>query len=159
MDETRYSIDLQEDNKAGKIFRIIFGIASLAAAVWYLYRLTGTAAATGSAWIATAFLILFGLWMIASGLGYTRRYITVGETKITLRQEFYRPPTIFTASNLKAVEFKTLTVIFVTDAGNISLRLGTYYPGHTAAIMEAVEDFCRRNTIEMRGVDNPGAEV
>ena len=151
MKETRYNIDLQEENKTGKILRLIFGIACLIVAVWYMYSIGGTAASIGSAWIATGFLMLFGFWMIASGLGYTRRYITISDDRIILRQEFYRPPVIFTPSSLKYVEFKPLTISFITGTGRINLRLGTYYPGHTAFILEAVEEFCKQNNIEIRG--------
>ena len=151
MKETRYNIDLQEENRTGKITRTVFGIACLAVAGWYMYSIRGTAASTGSAWIAVAFLLFFGIWMIASGLGYTRRYITISDERIILRQEFYRPPVIFTPSSLKAVEFKPLTIGFITETGRINLRLGTYYPGHTASVLEAVEEFCRQNGIEVRG--------
>lgn len=151
MTEKRYYIDLQEENRTGKILRTVFGIACLAVAGWYLYSIMGTTAATGSAWIAVGFLLLFGLWMIASGLGYTRRYITVSDEKIILRQEFYRPPVVFTPASLKSVNFKPLTITFITETGRISLRLGTYYPGHTASILEAVEQFCKQNRIEVTG--------
>ncbi len=155
MAEIRYNIDLHDDNKPGKILRIIFGVACLAVAVWYMYSIRGTVSSTGSAWIATAFLLLFGMWMIASGLGYTRRYITVSEDRIILRQEFYRPPAILTAAALKAVEFKPLTIVFRTTNGNISLRLGTYYPEHTSTVMGAVEEFCKRNNIEVIDENKP----
>lgn len=155
MTETRFNIDLHEENKAGKLLRIIFGVACLAAAVWYMYSIRGTVSSTGSSWIATAFLLFFGLWMIASGLGYTRRYIIVGEDRITLRQEFYRPPVILTSSVLKAMEFKPLTVVFRTTTGSISLRLGTYYPERTTTIMVALEEFCKRNNIEVTGDYKP----
>jgi len=155
MAETRYNIDLHEDNKPGKILRIIFGVACLAVSVWYMYSIRGTVSSTGSAWIATAFLLLFGMWMIASGLGYTRRYITVGEDRIILRQEFYRPPAILTTATLKAVEFKPLTIVFRTTSGSISLRLGTYYPEHTATVIGAVEEFCKHNNIDVIGENKP----
>ena len=155
MKETRYNIDLHEENRTGKILRIFFGIACIIVAGWYMYSIRGTAASAGSAWIGIAFILLFGLWMIGSGLGYTRRYITIGDDRIILRQEFYRPPVIFTPSSLKAVEFKPLTIGFITETGRINLRLGTYYPGHTASILEAVEEFCRQNKIEVKGDHKP----
>jgi hypothetical protein len=154
MADTKYTIDLHEDKKTGKILKIIFGIACLAAVTGFMYSIRGTASSTASAWIATAFLTLFGLWMIASGLGYTRRYIIISENKIILRQEFYRPPLIFTPSSLKAVEFKPLTIGFITATGTIKLRLGTYYPENTGSIMESVEEFCLRNNIEVKGDHN-----
>lgn len=155
MKETRYNIDLHENKKPGRIGRIILGFACLGVTGWYIFSITGTPASSGSAWAATGFLMLFGLWMIASGLGYTSRYITVAEDKITLRQEFYRLPVIFTPGSLIAVEFRPLTVIFTTKSGSVSLHLGTYYPENTARIMEAVEEFCKLNSVDIRGDYKP----
>lgn len=151
MKETRYSIDLHENKKTGRIGRITIGVASLAVTGWYVYAISSTSAATTSTWAAMAFLFLFGLWMIISGLGYTNRYITVAEDRIILRQEFYRPPVIFTPLTLRSVEFRPLTIIFITGSGKISLRLGTYYPENSAKIMEAVEEFCRCHSVEIKG--------
>ena len=149
MTEKRYSIDLNENNRTGKVLRIILGVVCLVVAVWYMYSLRGTSASMTTAWIACGFLMLFSLWMIASGLGYTQRYITVGEDKITLRQDFYRPPLVIEHSSLRAVRFRTLVIDFITDRQKVSLRLGTYYPDHTASIIEAVGGFCRRHGIEI----------
>lgn len=151
MKETRYSIDLHENKKAERAGRVLLGAVCLAVTGWYIFSINGTAASTTSAWVAMIFLLLFGLWMIISGLGYTSRYIIVAEDRITLRQEFYRPPVIFTSSSLRAVEFRPLTLIFITESGNVSLRLGTYWPENTARIMEAVEEFCIRHSVEIRG--------
>lgn len=155
MKESRYSIDLHENRKGEKAGRILLGAASLAVTGWYFYSITGTAASTTSSWVAIVFLFLFGLWMIFSGLGYTKRYIIVSDEKVILRQEFYRPPLVFTPGSLRAVEFRPLTIIFITESGNVSLRLGTYWPENTARILEAVEEFCMQHSVEIRGDYNP----
>lgn len=151
MKESRYSIDLHENRRLEKAGRILLGVSSLAVTGWYFYSITGTAASNTSSWVAIAFLFLFGLWMIISGLGYTSRYIIVSDEKITLRQEFYKPPAVFTPVSLRAVEFRPLTIIFIAESGNVSLKLGTYWPENTARILEAVEEFCRQNSVEIRG--------
>ncbi len=151
MKETRYSIDLHENRKGEKAGRILLGVTSLAVTGWYVFSITGSAASTTSSWVAMAFLLIFGLWMIISGLGLTRRYIIIGDDRITLRQEFYRAPFVFNPGSLRAVEFRPLTIIFFTDSGNVSLRLGTYWPENTASILEAVEEFCRYHHIEIKG--------
>jgi len=158
MTEKRYSIDLHENTRTGKILRIILGVACMIVALWYMYSIRGTAASMETAWIATGFLLLFSVWLLASGLGYTHRYITVGDENIILRQEFYRPPVIFTPSSLKSVEFKTLIIDFYNREQKITLRLGTFYPEQTAAIINAVEGFCRRHAIEIRGDVTNGTE-
>lgn len=151
MADKRYSIDLHENTLIGRVLRIILGIAGIVVAVWYMYSIRGTSASIETAWIAIVFLILFSLWLLASGLGYTKRYIEIGDEKITLRQEFYRPPLSFTTSSLTSVEFKTLIIDFYTGEQKTTLRLGTYYPEQSSAIIEAVEGFCRRHNIEIRG--------
>ena len=151
MKETRYSIDLHENRRLEKAGRILLGAVSLVVTGWYFYSIIGTTASGISSLVAMAFLLLFGLWMIFSGLGYTNRYIIVADERITLRQEFYRPPLVFTPGSLRAVEFRPLTIIFITESGNVSLRLGTYWHENTARILEAVEEFCRNNSVEIKG--------
>jgi len=153
MKEVRYNIDLKETTKPGKILRIVLGIICLTATVWFLFTIRGTTASITTAWMAVAFLFIFSLWMIASGLGVTDRYVTVGEDRITLRQNFLKPPMVFTSSTLRYVQFMPLTLEFHTDTGKVTLRLGNYYPGHTAGIMEAVEKFCVSNGIKIKGME------
>jgi len=151
MTENRYSIDLHEYTKTGRLLKAALGIICLAVAVWFLISIRGTAASVGTAWIATAFLLLFSVWLIGSGFGLTQRYITVGNGRIILKRDFYRPPVIFTSSSLKAVEFRPLLIIFFSGEKKISLRMGAYYPERSGAVMEAVEGFCRDHNIEIRG--------
>ena len=153
MKEVRYNIDLKETAKPGKILRIALGIICLTATMWFLFTIRGTTASITTAWIAVAFLFIFSLWMIGSGLGVTDRYITVGEDRITLRQNILKPPVVFSPSTLRYVQFMPLALEFHTDAGKVTLRLGTYYPGHTAGIMEAVEKFCAGNGIKIIGLE------
>lgn len=131
--------------------RLLLGLACLVVSVWFMYSIRETAASVGTSWIATGFLLLFGMWMIATGLGYTERYITVGDDRIVLRQYFYKKPVTFTPSNLKAVEFRPVAIDFITDAGKTTLRMGITYPGRTASIMEAVKQFCHRHGTEVIG--------
>ena len=154
MKEERYNIDLKETTKLGKILRIALGIICLIATVWFLFTIRGTAASVATAWIAVAFLCLFSLWLIGSGLGITDSYITVGDDRIVLRQNFLKPPVVFTASALKHIEFKSLTIEFCASSEKVTLRLGTYYPGHSANIMEAIEKFCSNNGVKLKGAES-----
>lgn len=159
MKEVRYNIDLKETTKPGKILRIVLGIICLVATVWFLLTIRGTPASITTAWIAIAFLFIFSLWMIGSGLGVTDRYVTVGEDRITLRQNFLKPPVVFTSSTLRYIKFMPLALEFHTDAGKVTLRLGTYYPGNTAGIMEAVEKFCAGNGIKTQGLESEDKNI
>lgn len=149
MNERRFNIDLYETSKTGRILRISLGAVCIVATGWFIGNISGTEASTTSAWIATLFLLLISLWLIASGLGYTDRYIIIAEQKMTLRKNIITLPVVFTAANLKRVELMPLSVIFITDAGRMVLKLGTYYPEHSASVMEAVEEFCSMNNIEV----------
>ncbi|MCA1742271.1 MAG: hypothetical protein LC630_07375 [Bacteroidales bacterium] len=159
MADKHFSIELNENTRVGRSLRIILGVACLIVTAWFIFSVQGTAASVGTAWIAMGFLLLFGLWLIGSGLGLTERYITIGHDRIVLRQDFYRPPVVFTSSSLTAVEFKPVVIDFYTDNKNVRLRLGTYYPGRTAAIMEAVEEFCVIHSIEIKRDNQEGTEV
>lgn len=149
MNEIRFNIDLYETSRTGRMLRVTLGAVCMVASVWFVLNISGTGASTASAWIAVIFLFLVSLWLIASGLGYTDRYIIIAEQQMTLRKNRIASPEILTAANLKHVELRPLSVIFFTEAGKRVLKLGTYYPDHSAAIMEAVEEFCSRNNIEI----------
>ncbi len=150
MTENRYSIELHENTTTGRILRVIAGVACIAVSIWFMYSIRDTTASTGTSWIATVFLLLFGVWLMASGMGFTERYISVGDDKIVLRHYFYKPPVTFTPSSLRAVEFRQVAIDFITHTGKITVRMGTTYPGRTASIMEAVEQFCTRHSIEVK---------
>jgi len=153
MIEQRYNIDLKETTKPGKILRIVLGIICLIATAWFLFTITGTAASIATAWIAVAFLFLFSFWLIASGLGVTDRYIKVGDDRIIIRRNFWEKPAAFTPATLEYIAFKPLVLEFRTAGENMILRLGTYYPGHSAAIMEAIENFCIKNSVKIIGLE------
>jgi hypothetical protein len=158
MTETRYSIDLHENTRSGRLLKAALGVVCLAVAVWFLFSIIGTAASIGTAWIATGFLLLFSVWLIGSGFGLTERYITVGNERIILKRDFYRPPVTFTSSSLKAVRFGPLLITFFTGDKKITLMMGAYYPERSAAIMEAVDEFCRQHGIEIREDNQTGEE-
>ncbi len=158
MADKHFSIELHENTRVGKSLRILLGVVCLIVTAWFIFSVKGTAASVGTAWIAMGFLFLFGLWLIGSGLGLTERYITIGHDRIVLRQDFYRPPAVFTSSSLTAVEFKPVVIDFYTNNENVRLRLGTYYPDRTAAIMEAVEEFCVLQGIEIKRDNQEGKE-
>lgn len=151
MADKYFSIELHENTRVGRSLRILLGLACLVVTVWFMYSIRGTAASVTTSWIAMGFLLLFGLWMIGSGLGFTERYIRVGNERIVLRQDFYRPAVVFTSATLRAVEFRPLVIDFFTGKKKLSLRLGAYYPERSASIMEAVEGFCRQHGIEISG--------
>lgn len=158
MADKHFSIELNENSRVGRSLRILLGIACLVVTAWFIFNVKGTAASVGTAWIAMGFLFLFGLWLIGSGLGLTERYITIGHDRIVLRQDFYRQPVVFTSSSLTAVEFKPVVIDFYTENKNVRLRLGTYYPDRTAAIMEAVEEFCVIHGIDIKRDNQEGGE-
>ena len=153
MTGTRYNIDLQENTKASRINKSVLGAICLVIAVWFIFSIAGTRASTGTAWIAVIFLFLFGLWLILSGLGFTDRYITIGEDHIILKLNIFAKPVKIVSASLTRVEFKPLMIDFVMGERKTTVRLGTYYPDHTAAIMEAVEEFCRKKGIEIAGIN------
>lgn len=158
MEYKKYSLDMHLNTKAGRISRIILGIVCLAIAIWFVLSIAGTRASTGSAWIAVIFLFLFALWMTGSGLGYTERYIIIGENMIRLRTKPFQSPVNIAVSDLNHVEFKPLRINFGIGMKTLTLRLGAYFPGQSETIMEAVEAFCRRNGIEVRGLEPENTE-
>lgn len=154
MTDTRYNIDLQENTKLSRVMKTVVGIVCLVIAIWFIYSMAGTRASKGSAWIAVIFLFLFSLWFLLSGLGFTDRYITVGEHHIKLRQNLFNKPVVISSESLTGVRFKPLQIDFYIGEKKVTVKLGAYYPDRSAAIMEAIEVFCRKNGIEIIGLQS-----
>jgi hypothetical protein len=78
----------------------------------------------------------------------------VVDDRIILIQNFLKTPVVFTFSTLRYIKLRPLVIEFVTAGGKVILRLGAYYPGHSASIMEAIEKFCTKNGIKIIGLES-----
>ena len=153
MNKQKFSLDLREDTFITRISNLIFGLFCLAVSLWFIIKLGKEPSSTTSAWIAVAFLSLFGIWELLAGFGMTSRYITIDKNIIIIRHRFYSSPVSLLPAMIKEIEFKPLAISFHLHEGkDILLRLGAYYKERSADIMKSVEVFCTENNIKTEGL-------
>lgn len=104
---------------------------------------------------AMVFLGLVGLWLLATGLGLTQRYMTLSGNSIVLKKSAYSPARIIMAADVSEIEFSQMRITFTLKTGKIiALQLGLLYRESSLRLMEAVEQFCTSNRIVARGIES-----
>ena len=101
-------------------------------------------------WIATLFLLLFGLYQIYAGLGMAARYILIDNAKITIRQNSLSRPSSFTSDRFESVEIRRMDILLrFTDGKNFRIKLGLRYPNIGDSIRDELVHFCEEHDIRI----------
>ncbi|MEZ5012091.1 MAG: hypothetical protein R2744_11145 [Bacteroidales bacterium] len=86
------SLDERPEKKFVKILMVVFGIMCLFTAGWWALYLVKNPSNENVFWIATLFLLFFGLYQIYAGLGMATRYILIDKNLFTVRQNSLSAP-------------------------------------------------------------------
>ena len=159
MESLKFNLDSGEHDRISRILKALFGVVCIGVAITTGIMMTGSDKMTTNNLIAIAFLGLFGIWLLLSGLGLTERYLTLSGNKIVIRDRAYSPARSIIASDLRMVEFSQLKITFLLKSEElVALRLGTYYRENSLKIMETLENFCASNSILTKGLLTEGKE-
>ena len=154
METLRFSLDPGEHDRITMVLKAVFGVVCIAAAIITLIVMAGSGHLNLNSLAAIAFIGLFGIWLLATGLGLTERYVTVSGDTIVLKDRAYAPSMIIRSSDLREIGFSQLKITFRLKTEKvIALRLGTYYRENSFRLMEAVEQFCSSNGILTTGIN------
>jgi len=77
METQRFSLDTGEHDRISLIARTIFGVVCIAAAIITTVKMAGSGLLNMNNIAAIVFLGLFGIWLLATGLGLTQRHMTL----------------------------------------------------------------------------------
>jgi hypothetical protein len=131
-----------------KIMRVLFGLACLAIAVFWLIYNINSIKSDRMLWITIVFLSGFGFYQIWAGFGKATRFIEVGDLSITLKKNAILPAAVMNAQDIGSIRLYPLNFIFLLKSGKkILLRLGTTYNEINADIKDAVISFADANDI------------
>jgi len=138
MDKKRYSLETKETNKFVRYAQIVFGVICLITAGWWAVYLTSSDNG-GDYWIATLFMLGFGLFQIYSGLGYAARYVEISDNQIIIKQTSIGTPDLLLVSDIFGIEILPLSVNFTLRSGKKkTLRFGIAYTDYIDDIKDAV---------------------
>jgi hypothetical protein len=149
--ETKYFLlGTTENSSAIKIIRIVFGLACIAIALFWLIFNIRSVKPDGSLWITVIFLSGFGLYQILAGLGRTARFIQIGRDKIILKKNPVLPAREMASSGIKKIEVFPLNLIFhLHNGGKTLLRFGTAYTGIIDPVKNEIAEFATVNNIDL----------
>jgi len=153
MEARKISLDLHDNTKFTRFFQVVFGIFCLAVSVWFLFKLFETQTLAGANTIAVVFLFLIGVWELASGFGFTGKYIIVSGESLTLKHNNFSKPLVVKPADLEMVIFKPVSFVFVFRSGEkTTIKLGIYYRERSVEILESIEEFCKINQVSVEGL-------
>ncbi len=148
MENQYFSLEISENNRLTKIFRIIFGVICLIVAVFWLIFNVKLLETDKTLWITIVFLSGFGLYQIWSGLGYAVRFIEIGSDNIRLKKNAILPAVQMMVPEIEKIELFPLSIIFFLKSGKrIILRLGTTYHETNDKIVDVITGFAESNKI------------
>jgi hypothetical protein len=154
MENKYFLLGTGDTNKIIKIFQIIFGVACLSIAFFWLSFNLKTIASDGTLWITLIFLSGFGTYQILAGFGRATRFIEIGNHFIILKKNSILPPVNVQAKEIENIELFPLSVrFFLKTKRTILLRLGTTFYEINEKIKDEILNFARTNQIPVEIIE------
>lgn len=148
MEKTPLLLDPKENPLLIRIFQIIFGIVCIAVAVFWIVFNLQSLKADRNLWLTTILLSGFGIYLIFTGLGKTKKYISITSQEIILKKNPVLPKVVLQASQIEKIESYPMNINFhISGRRKIALRFGTNYPEIIDPVKKELIDFARMNNI------------
>ena len=149
--ETKYfSLSSVENNRVVKIIQIVFGIACLAVAIFWLIFNIRSLKADGTLWITVIFLSGFGFYQVWAGLGKATRFIEISSDKIRLKKTIVLPAVEIPLTEIIKIEiFPFNLVFFLKTNKRIILRFSSTYLETNEKVKDAILIFAELNNLDI----------
>ena len=149
-----YPLGTGENNGFVRIIRIIFGIACIAVAIFWIVFNIKSLKADGTLWITIIFLIGFGSYQLWAGLGRTISFIEFGQGYIRLKKNSIFLPSIMNAEEIEKIDLFPLNlIIFLKTGKKIMLRFGTTYYETNEKVKDEILGFAESNNIPIEIIE------
>ena len=150
MGKKYFSLEIRDDNRLTKIFRIIFGLLCCAIAIFWVIFNFRSVKSDGTLWITVAFLVLFGVFQIYSGFGLATRFIELSTNNIKLKKSSLLRATDLHADQIEKIELFPLKVLFyIKPVKKILLRFGISEPEKVELIKDEIISFADSNNLTL----------
>jgi hypothetical protein len=154
MEKKYFPLGGAQNNKLVKIIQIVFGLACLAIAVFWLIFNIRSLKADRTLWITIIFLSGFGFYMIWSGLGMAIRFFEINSDKIRLKKSILFPAIVIPAAEISKIELYPFNLIFILKSEKkITLRFGATYQETNEKIKDEILSFAESNSIDSELVE------
>ena len=143
MEKSYYSLEIRDNNRLTRFFQAFFGIICIAIAVYWLFQNPESLKSDWTLWITIIFLTGFGSFQIASGFGYSERFIDISTEGIILKSNSILPSVNMVTASIEKIEVFPLKVIFKRKGKhNILFRLGVTEYEKAEKIKDSIIIFC-----------------
>jgi hypothetical protein len=149
MDRKRYSLEAKESNRFVKFAQIIFGAVCIITSAWWVVFILKSGEGNNY-WVATLFMLFFGLFQILSGLGHASRYVEFSNEEVIIKQNSIGLPDRMPVKEISSIEMLPLSVKFSLKSGRKrTLRFGVTYTDLIDTIKDELEIFAREKNISI----------
>ena len=154
MEKKYFPLGTVENKGPVRIIRILFGVACIAVAVYWLVFNIKSLRADGTLWITIIFLMGFGSYQAWAGLGRATSFIEFGEGYIRLKKNAIFPPSVMKAEEIERIELFPLNlIIFLKSRKRIMLRFGTTYYETNEKVKDEILAFAESNNIPVEIIE------
>ena len=148
METGNFPLGNAEDRWFVRGFRIIFGIACIVMAAYWLNFNLRSLKTDWSLWVTIFFLLGFGFYQIWAGLGRAVRYIVVNPEMILMKKYSLRPPVKILPADISKIDIFPLNIYFIMKSGKkLLLRFGTIHYETNEKIVDEIIRFADSNSI------------
>jgi hypothetical protein len=150
MEKKYFSLEIRDDNRLTKIFRIIFGLICCAIAVFWVISNFISVRADGTQWITIVFLIAFGFFQVYAGFGFATKFIELNSNNIRLKRNSILPAVDIPSDQVERIELYPLKVQFFFKPGKmVLLRFGISDPDKIELIKAEIINFADFNNLTL----------
>jgi len=125
MEKKTFSLEMSENNRITKAFRFVLGVLCVAIAIYWLIFNMKMSKADWSSWLSSAFLILFGIYMVWTSFGYGYNFIEFESNIIRLKNNSFLPVREINSADIdKIIIYPLKFLIILRSAKKILTRFG-----------------------------------
>jgi hypothetical protein len=151
MEKKHFPLEAKESSKFTRLFQIIFGILCILISLYWVFFQFSSLNADSTLWITIFFLVGFGAYQIAAGLGKIRKFIEIETDRIVLKQNSFLPKIYLKPSDLEKIDIYPLSIWFcMGKKKKMILRFGLNYIEIIEPVKEAVKEFAGLNGISVQ---------
>lgn len=148
MKQTHFPLNRAESTIFAKTVSIVFGLACIGIAIFWLFFNINSLKENGALWITILFILGFGIYILLSGLGLANSYILIDSDYIILKQHKLLSSIKIMANEIEKIESLPLNVIiYRKEKKRVLLRFGTTWHETNSNIIDEIIGFAQTNNI------------